>query len=633
MSRIALNFFPLTTDQFTIDLYCLPFVQGKRPRTRNEEAVRRSLKIDGHYDYYWTLFQRTKGSTKVVYQPFDDIYVTLDVLRLALIQSCKNNLNSREFQIIKGFRQHVEIVTQGYCEGYQVVSLEPYLLHSRHQFGFLADFRFHPNEKHRGTQRSLQLSLSLDKHGQSNLNYYADRYSQLIAYTNKFHKRIFPLETSSGQKVTVETQLVTLISKTLEVKRYVVGSDTKSRSQFMGIKRAGPFKQISDDMRLYFVYRNEDHRLAQDLFRALRGDTFRTFSGMNDIFRLPISNNNVRGIDNLTDFNASEIQQIRSRVIADAAGRQAVPIVLSPFSRHDAPEDNAAYWHLKHAFLLQGLPIQVVATETIKDKDKLKWAASGIGLQIFAKLGGTPWKVYPCKRNCLIIGIGQAHQVSEKYIDRFFAYSVLTDSSGIFEEVRVLGDSQNEDNYIENFSAGLRNIFIDYSSRFSSFVIHTTFTIKRRELESIDAVLSEQQTQFEKNELVALKFNDRRNFFGFATTHNSRVPYESAVIRLSRNEFLVWFEGLQYNQPTVSKKIGRPLHVKFTYPRDAIPQEQQRVYLQDAINLSGANWRGFNAKSLPVSVYYAQLIAKYLKEFEFHGLPMVNVEILTPWFL
>ena len=223
--------------------------------------------------------------------------------------------------------------------------------------------------------------------------------------------------------------------------------------------------------------------------------------------------------------------------------------------------------------------------------------------------------------------------MSEEGIERFFAYSVLTDSSGAFEEVRVLGEDQDEERYIESFSTNLRRIFEDYSSRFSSFVVHATFSIGRRELESVAAALSEQkEKQEEVGEFVSLKFNDRNRFFGFAVDHNSRVPYESAVLPLSRNEFLVWFEGLQYGRPTVHKMVGNPLHVQFTYPNE-LEQHQQRAHLQDAINLSGANWRGFNAKSLPVSVYYAQIIAKYLREFESHGLPTVDVNVLTPWFL
>ena len=250
------------------------------------------------------------------------------------------------------------------------------------------------------------------------------------------------------------------------------------------------------------------------------------------------------------------------------------------------------------------------------NKEQLKWSTAGIGLQIFAKLGGTPWKVRPRTERCLIVGIGQAHREVNKHIERFFAYSVLTDSSGVFEEVRVLGEAQEEEHYIESFSANLRKIFSDYSDRFSSFVVHATFSIRRSELESIAAALSEKEQQVETGSFVSLKFNDRKGLFGFAVDNNSRVPYESTMIPLARNEFLVWFEGLQYGKSTVRELVGRPLHAEFTYPRKGLNGDQQRAFLQDAINLSGANWRGFNAKSLPVSVYYAQIIAKYLREFE-----------------
>ncbi len=633
MRGIALNFFPLETDQFTITLYRLPFVEGKRPTSGAEKAICRSLDVDGEYKPYWTLFQRTDESTEVVCNPFDNVYATIEALRLALIQSCTSHLPSDCFHVTDSFRRHVEIIMTSFPEGKQVVVLEPYLLRSRREFGFLADFRFHPAEGHRGTRKALQLSLSLDKHGQQNLNHYADRYSHLADYVTKFHDRIFPIQMPGSQEVTVRPQLVELEPKTLDVKHYVVGSDHESKSQFMGVKQAGPFKQSAQNTHLYFLYRQEDRPLSRDLYRALRGDTFGTFSGMKSMFRLPISKENVSGAT-LSDFSANEIHRICNRVVADAAGRDVVPVVLSPFSRHDDPEENAAYWNLKHAFLSNDLPIQVVATDTVADKNKLKWSTAGIGLQIFAKAGGTPWKVRPRTERCLIVGIGQAHQKSIKGIDRFFAYSVLTDSSGVFTEVRVLGEDPDEDNYIENFSTNLRKIFDDYSNNFSSFVVHATFSIQQRELESVAKVLAEQQEQQEGiGEFVSLKFNDVNRFFGFAVDHNSRVPHESTVISLAGNEFLVWFEGLQYSQPTVNKMVGGPLHVQFTYPRERLSWHLQRAHLQDAINLSGANWRGFNAKSLPVSVYYAQIIAKYLKEFESHGLPKVNVNTLKPWFL
>ena len=632
MRGIALNFFPLVTDRFTITLYRLPYVEAERPKAGDEEAVRRNLEVDGERDLYWTLFQEIENSTEIVCEPFENVYVTKDALRLALIQSCKENLDSSLYCITEGFLPRVEIVTATYPEGLQVISLEPYLLRSRSQFGFLADFRSHPTKEYQRTRPALQLSLSLDKSGRRNSNYYADRHSHLAAFVSEFHNAIFPITLPGGQQVQVARQLVELSPERLDVKKYIVGSSRVSSSQFMGIKQGGPLEQCPQDAHLYFLFREEDRPLSRALFRALRGDTFNTFTGMKEMFRLPITNYSASGAP-LADFSDTEIQRIRDRVVADATGRNVVPIFLTPFSKHDQPEENAAYWKLKHAFLSKRLPIQVVASKTVANKEQLKWSAAGIGLQVFAKLGGIPWKVRPRSERCLIVGVGQAHREVNKRIERYFAYSVLTDSSGVFEEVRVLGEDQEEDRYIESFSANLRQIFADYSDRFSSFVVHSTFAIRRNELERIASALIEKEEQSDTGSFVSLKFNDRKGLFGFAVDHNSRVPYESTMIPLARNEFLVWFEGLQYGKSTVRELVGSPLHVEFTYPREGLNRDQQRAHLQDAINLSGANWRGFNAKSLPVSVYYAQIIAKYLREFERYGLPALDVNILTPWFL
>ena len=186
MRGIALNFFPLETDQFTITLYRSPYIEGERPTSGNEEAVCRNLEVEGMRDRYWTLFQQTENGTEIVCKPFDNVYVTKDALRLSLIQSCRNNLESSRFRVTKGFLPRVEIITGTYPEGVQVISLEPYLLRSRGQFGLLADFRFHPTEEHQRTRRALQLSLSLDKNDRRNSNYYADRYSHLVAFVKEF---------------------------------------------------------------------------------------------------------------------------------------------------------------------------------------------------------------------------------------------------------------------------------------------------------------------------------------------------------------------------------------------------------------------------------------------------------------
>jgi len=90
---------------------------------------------------------------------------------------------------------------------------------------------------------------------------------------------------------------------------------------------------------------------------------------------------------------------------------------------------------------------------------------------------------------------------------------------------------------------------------------------------------------------------------------------------------------LQYHNPTVKRRIAKPMHIEFTYPVGGLDREEEAGFLQDAVNLSGANWRGFNAKSLPVSVYYAKLISDYIGHFDQLGLGELDVENLPPWFL
>ena len=634
MDQIALNFFPLSSDDFSVTLYRMPFVEGgERPSSGSEEAVRRMLEVDGERRPYWTLFQQVPGATQFESDPTHNIYATLAALRIGLIESCRDRLESGEFSVSKGIRPRVEIVVERFPEGLRVMTVEPYYLREHGRFGFLADFRFRPNEEYRGTTRARQLSLSLDSRGRSNQNHYADRYSQIMSFVRRFHHRIFPITLPGGQAVDIDPHLEMLDAGKLDVKHYIVNSNRESRSQFMGISRNGPLEYAPSDTRLCFLYRPEDRSLSHDLFRALRGDTFQTFHGMQEMFRFPLTNDRVSGIP-IRGFNDQEIQAAAQRVKEDAGGSEVVPIVITPFSRHDDLEDNEQYWVLKHAFLSEGMPLQVVARDTVRDKNKLKWSTAGIGLQVFAKAGGTPWKVRPRTERCLIVGIGQAHQVRAGRTDRYFAYSVLTDSSGVFETVKTLGKGPDENTYIGDFRRSLRNIFDEYSDRFSNFVIHSTFSIRRRELEAISDALEERKmSRSDQGELVSLRFNDRNGFCGFAVDHNSRVPYESSMVSISRDEFLVWFEGLQYEQRTVGKMIANPLHVKFTYPHDGLTRRAQLNHLQDAINLSGANWRGFNAKAMPVSVYYAQLIAKYLKEFEAHNLQTVDVDTLTPWFL
>ncbi len=131
-----------------------------------------------------------------------------------------------------------------------------------------------------------------------------------------------------------------------------------------------------------------------------------------------------------------------------------------------------------------------------------------------------------------------------------------------------------------------------------------------------------------------IRINTKHRFLGFSD-HNTCVPYESSYIQLSRSEFLIWAEGLQYGKEILHKRVSEPLYVQFLESQEN--WETKKECLQDILNLTGANWRGFNSKAQPISILYSRLIARFMKEFshldDVRDMSIVSAESIAPWFL
>jgi hypothetical protein len=278
-----------------------------------------------------------------------------------------------------------------------------------------------------------------------------------------------------------------------------------------------------------------------------------------------------------------------------------------------------------------GIPLQVVSSQLIRKRDQFKWSVSNIALQVFTKLGGVPWKVLPAHDRSLIIGIGQAHRTSDGAIQRYFAYCVATDSSGLYKKIAVLGDSKSRSDYITELKASLIREFREaQADKYTGCTIHVPFRLREDEMEALEGALNEAHAANRDLKFTVLKVNDQHRFFGYAS-NNSRVPIEGSVARLSANTALLWFEGLKRPNDLVGKRVAGPVHVEFLWPRDSFSPSDQQEHLQDLFNLSGTNWRGFNARSTPISIYYCRIIANFLAEFPDHAGRITGKE--QPWFL
>jgi hypothetical protein len=299
-------------------------------------------------------------------------------------------------------------------------------------FGFLADFRFRRRAGVPFDRDILRLSLSLDRQYKENRNFYADRYEQLQLFIRTYHAKLFPLRVNDQCQLDIRANLLPVSCESLATKEYLFAAERPSTSQFMGVKQVGPLTEAPADAKLCFMYRPHDKPYSYDLYKALRGDTFATFTGMEAMFRFRLTQDHVIGLP-VQDFEPAHLEAAVLELKSKAPDSHVVPVLLVPWSRHDVdrnPDDD--YYRSKHVFLRHCLPSQYVSLKTLQNKEVFKWSASNIALALFAKLGGQPWKVKPSHADCLIVGIGQSHKKGpDGAITRYYAYSVLTDSSGL----------------------------------------------------------------------------------------------------------------------------------------------------------------------------------------------------------
>lgn len=494
----------------------------------------------------------------------------------------------------------------------------------------MLDYHFLKNECIPYSIEVQKKSLSLDKTDQANKNYYREKYTKIESFIKSNFNTIFnPLDDES--LIIISDSMENLECRRLETKKYVFCNGYISNSQFQGMLKHGPYSDLKEECLLGFVYRNKEKTLSYELYYALRGERFPTFKGMEKMFHFPVAKSNVIG-EGVEDYNEAEIEKIINNILARSNGKRIVPIIIVPWNKETANEyQTKLYYLMKYELLKNNISCQFVDIERIRNYNSFKWSVSGIALQIFTKLGGSPWCLQSGTEKCLIIGIGQAHRKNNNEIERYYSYSIQNDSSGLFKNIKLLSDNTDHDKYLNGLSDNLKEIVISQISQFDSFVVHTPFRLRKEELNTIKTVIESLSAETGKK-FAVLRFNDNHHYMGYDFSNNALTPNESTYIQISSNNYLVWFEGLQYGYSSVRKRISPPVQISI----DFLTDNQYKIifkYLQDAINLSGANWRGFNAKTMPVSILYARLLSGFISAFEKHEFNDIDIENITPWFL
>lgn len=585
---------------------------------------------------YWVRFDPEDGFEQFTAEMFDNVHLTRRAMFWGLCRAAKQQLQPQDFeQPTSSYYEVLAFNFASYPEGMEQLQVQPYLLKCNRQFGWLVDFHFRKNDGIPFSRRIQQLSLSLDSSFKRNLDCYLDRFKKIEYYLSKRRDILNHVQTPGVSKpLGTSLHFVRISARRLRSKTYIFGGMRENRSQFSGLHQFGPLQEVSLTPKLLFAFRERDRTSARTLAMAIQGSKRRerySFPGFEALFKTPIE------IDRdpivLEDLSRSTFNKALSRVKQErSSNKSIVPVFVLPDG------DDNGYMDQKAIFTNAGIPTQACTLKVINDEYALKWSIANIALQIFCKAGGHPWKVRPTKERSLIIGISQSHKLrkveTKTEVEKYFAFSVMTDNSGLFQRLQILGEHGSQEAYLESLERNLRKVLADESQDFSQVVVHTSFKLKRKEMKVIEKAVRSASNDSSNSHCryAVVKVNHKNRFFGFNRDVNSLVPYEGSVAGLGGGEYLIWFEGIFPDKPTVNKAFSGPTHVSFLH-RSSDDNIADESLLQDLVNLSGANWRGFNAKSAPVSVFYCHLVADLVHSFQQNDLPLPGVQDLRPWFL
>ena len=632
MTGIRLNFVPLEDQNTDFTIYRELVKDSSQKKSSDLYRAKLPEKdIETDWVLYDTTFKPRSGFEKIRLNIKSNAYLSEHYLFQMLRDQLHETPPKMEFSIPSNTK-YKEIVfhQQQKRTGMHNIIVHPYFLKRNKKLGFLIKSRFSLNDSDQFNRLVQIESLSLDKNGKPNIFIYRDKEILLSKFLNEI---FIPLV--SGTKISIISQLEFIESIELDRKSYIVRNRKSCSSQFVGIKNSGPYKSIDENVRYLFAFSERTRSLGRDVYLGLTGKLFPSqFSGLEAMFGLPIRKELVdHRVLEFSETSILEFRKFLDEYCFEYSNTKIMLIVIIPKGIKGVDKAYDVYAHIKMMALEKNIYCQFLTEDTFFRKDSLKWSVSNIGLQIFSKLGGTPWLVKPAKSNCLILGLGSSHEIVDDQVKKWFAYTVCLNSSGEFRYIKPLSSSENKKGYIQELKQSLRSVLTAESVTYKSFVLHVPFKIKYEEINAIKEVVRESQLS-SSCEFIVIRINTEHKYMGFSS-HNTRVPHESTLVELSSNQFLMWPEGLQHGKEALQKRVSEPVFVDFIYAPNKF--ETKKDCLQDILNLTGANWRGFNSKSQPVSILYSRLIAKFMKEFSHldsvKDMSIIESESFMPWFL
>ncbi|GAB4370771.1 MAG: Piwi domain-containing protein [Calditrichia bacterium] len=378
-----------------------------------------------------------------------------------------------------------------------------------------------------------------------------------------------------------------------------------------GLRRYGPYdaqRLGKDRVRCTLIYPQHLTQERQTLVSGLVNGNG-PFGGFQSLFRIPLEFVNERRVpsENLSEFE-SEIS---------TALRNDQPDLVVVITRG---RNQPIYAGAKSLLLGNGIPSQVVTAEKLRNPKGLPWTLENIALQIYAKIGGTPWTVMcSSQRKDLVIGVSRAMDTQRNYVVGFITLFMY---DGDYQFLYSLAPKPIEWKKLDEYRDALAQLIIDAYSEYerqqgkpSSLVIHLCKRPgKFREIAAVEKAL---QNIGGELSYALLHLNDDTNYRLFDSAHPTYVPQPGIKIEINPYTALLFLDGRMPDwrgQETRMKRgVPRVLEVyldrRSTLPNSEFPQLVQQIFA-----FARVNWRGFNAQAIPATLNYSYLVARLVSE-------------------
>ncbi|KPL84706.1 hypothetical protein SE15_06660 [Thermanaerothrix daxensis] len=379
-----------------------------------------------------------------------------------------------------------------------------------------------------------------------------------------------------------------------------------------GLQNYGPYDAMTfgkDRINCLVVYPATLQSTKQIVVSGLQNGNG-SFAGFQKLFRLPFTVCSERSI------SAEIPEQIDTNLRLWV--RDTNPDIVLLLTSTQNP---SFYTSAKSILIGLGVPSQFATQEKLRNSSQLPWMLENIALQMYAKVGGTPWTVLsPQKQKSLVVGISRAE---DKQKQRVVGFVTLFSSDGdylFFSSIAPQSVYWKDRSAYQEALAGViakaYNEYANLNGNPDEIVIHLCKKPgKFREFFAAEQAMKKLGANIP---YAILHLNGYSSYRLFDSAHSSYVPQSGIKVVLSETETLLFLDGRKRDFRTSEevrnrKGVPRLFEIHFD-PRSTISPSEFPRLVRQVFDFAGVNWRGFNAQSVPATLNYSALIAKLIAE-------------------